>query len=105
MLFLEEDEEKCGGDIAVGGEDSTGYTIEDEDIDNPQEPLSSSSSSSILLPCGYRYSGQLQLTVSVMRARDLVDKGTLFDAQDPMLRVTVAGVARTTDRQKDAGKV
>ena len=47
------------------------------------------------------YDGELQLTITVIRARELIDKGTLFDAQDPMLRVQLGSSVYETERQKD----
>lgn len=50
------------------------------------------------------YDGELQLTITVIRARELIDKGTLFDAQDPMLRVQLGSSVYETERQKDRYK-
>ena len=50
------------------------------------------------------YEGDLQLVCSAMRLNDIVDKGAMFDAQDPMVRMTVGNVICETERQKDAGR-
>ena len=49
------------------------------------------------------YEGNLQLNIKIVRARELVDRGTMFDKQDPALSMTVGNQRKKTERQKDAG--
>ncbi len=52
-----------------------------------------------------RYDGKLQLSIKIVRAFELIDRGSAFDKQDPALMMSVGSQSKKTERQKDAGRL
>lgn len=51
-----------------------------------------------------KYEGKLQVSMKIVRAFELIDRGTSFDKQDPALLMSVGSQSKKTERQKDAGR-
>ena len=48
--------------------------------------------------------GPMKLKIFSIKAKDLVDKGNMLDAQDPAVRIKVGDAVHKTERKKDSGR-
>jgi hypothetical protein len=50
-----------------------------------------------------RFLGSMRLSISEIKASNLIDKGNALDKQDPMISIKIGSKTQTTDRKKDGG--